>query len=188
MAVEKQIVGAQRGRRVLSWALVGAVVVAWVLQLVYSKRLVHDFQSVTLSLVVLAVAAAGAALAQARQRLAVGVMIAASGLLTYVAGTALAFQLRIGVECTLCEVVAAAIPYLVAIAVARHDRIPLDRGTTVAAIAAGALASQAGQVLGCPVPHAQPHLLVFHSGGVLLAVILGVLNPLGAPKLERPAT
>ena len=44
--------------------------------------------------------------------------------------------------------------------------------------AAGAVASQAGQLLSCPVGHANPHLLLFHFGGVLLAVALGAMNPI----------
>jgi hypothetical protein len=79
--------------------------------------------------------------------------------------------------------VAAAIPWMLLAWLARRRGILIDRTSTVAVAVAGALASQAGQHVSCPVSHAGPHLLVFHLGGVLLAAGLATLAAMRTPRV-----
>jgi hypothetical protein len=173
-----------RTAHLLRWAAPAAVVLAWTLQVAYGKRIDGDAGHVTLSLALLAAAVVGVMAARAGpragQRLVLAAMVLASGLFAYLIGAVSAVAPRFGVECTVCELVAAAIPWLVVTTLARRRQIPIERGTAMAVAVAGALASQAAQLLTCPVSRANPHLLVFHFGGVLLAMALGALNGAGA--------
>ena len=186
-AIEKETLAERRSSILLRWTLVGAVIAGWVLQLVYSKHLTLNTHSVTVSLAVLAVAVLSVAVARSRHRVALGVVIGTSAVFAYLIGSVTALEPRIGFECTACELVAAVIPWLTLTVLAWRRRVPLDRANTMAAAAAGALASQAGQLIGCPVGHSHPHLLVFHFGGVLLALALGAVNLVSAPRLARVA-
>jgi hypothetical protein len=179
---EKQL--RDRSWRKLTWAAAGGLAAAWVLQLVYSKHLALDVRNVVTSLFVLGLGITALSFVRERQRYVVGATIFVSGMFALLIGAAApSIEARIGAECTMCELVAAAIPRLAVIGLARYRRIVLDRATTMAVAAGGALASQAAQLIGCPVPHARAHILVFHFGGVLLALALGAMNPLGTPTV-----
>jgi hypothetical protein len=178
--IEQESGQADRGYRALRWAAAGALMVVWLLQLAYGKRLAHDINSVLISIGMLVVVLAGLGLLRARQALFAGLTIATSALFASVLWGASGLEPRAGVECTGCELVAAAISLLVVATLARRRHLALDRWTTMAVAAAGAVASQAAQLLACPVARANPHLLVFHFGGVLLAAAFGALSPVGA--------
>jgi hypothetical protein len=180
VAISRESAAERRAGRLVWWGAGAAVLFAWVGQLAYGKKILHDPGSVTVSLAVLAVALVGAMFARDQRRLVVGALLVTSGLFAIVMGAVSAIEPRFGVECTACEVIAAGIPLLAVVLLARYRRVVLDRGAVMAVAAAGALASQAAQLLTCPVPRANPHLLVFHLGGVVLAVLLSALAPLGA--------
>lgn len=166
-----------RSWRTLTWAAGAGLALVWVLQLFYSKHLAIDVRNVMTSLAVLALGITCIAFVRERQRYVVGAMILMSGVFALLIGAAApSIEARIGVECTLCELAAATIPWGLVIVLARRRRILLDRATTMAVAAGGALASQAAQLIGCPVPHARAHLVVFHFGGVLLALALGAIS------------
>jgi hypothetical protein len=182
-AIERETRIDRRSWSVLRWAAAGAVVSAWILQLAYGKRPAHDVRSVALSVSVLAAALGGVALVRARQRFVAAAIVAVSAvsaLFASLMSDVSALAPRSGIECTVCELIAAMLPWLAVTILARRRDVALDRATTMAAAGMGALASQAAQLLTCPVRHANPHLLVFHLGGVLLALALGAFHPLGA--------
>jgi hypothetical protein len=180
-AIEKEGAMERRARSVLRWAAAGVVSLMWVGQLLYGKQIIHDTRSVVTSLALLAIAIVGVTYARASQRALIAALVAASGVFAWAVGAVAGLETRIGLECTACELVAAAIPWLLVTVLAWRQGVALDRGTVVAVAAAGALASQAGQIMGCPVPHANPHLLIFHLGGVLLAAALAFVTPIRTP-------
>jgi hypothetical protein len=185
-AIERETAAERRPWRILRWGAAGTVLLAWLLQVAYGKRPARDGRSVIVSLAVLAVAVLSAALLNVRRRFAASVVVAAlvvaSGGFALAAGSMPGFQARFGAECTACELVAAVLPWLVVVLLARLQRIRLDRTSTMIAAGGGALASQAAQFLTCPVRFANPHLLVFHFGGFLLALGLGALDLVPTPR------
>jgi hypothetical protein len=191
-AVEKGNAAVRLPGAAFGLAAAASVVLMWAAQIAYGKRVLHDMPSVAISLLVLAVAVAGVTagvmLTRMGRRLALGAMVLTSGLLAYVVGTVSALEVRFGIECSACELVAAAIPWFIVAMLARRRGIPIDRTSAVAVAVAGALASQAGQHVSCPVPHAGPHLMVFHLGGVLLAAGLAAVAALRSPRLAGAHT
>ena len=71
-------------------------------------------------------------------------------------------------------------------AVGRRVGVTFDRSKTTAIVAAGALAAHAGQHLACAVPHSDAHLLIFHFGGVLLAILLAALGHAALRRRPSP--
>src|SRR5262249_36669968 len=124
----------------------------------------------------------GIALLGAQKRLVGVTMIVASGLFASLLHGASGLEPRAGVEGAMCEVVGGALSWLVVTGVGRRRPGAPGRGATLAIAAAGALASQAAQMLSCPVARTNPHLLLFHFGGVLLAAAFGALNPVVAAR------
>jgi hypothetical protein len=176
-AIEDEISSERRAARLLRWCGAGTVALVWALQLAYGHdKMRLDARSLPISLCVLGVALVAVTFVDRQRRLAIGTMLVTSALFAYLVGELPELDARAGVECTLCEVVAAAIPWFLVSSFAKWKHILLDRATTVAVAVAGALASQAAQRLTCVAPHANPHLLVFHLGGVLLAFALGAVN------------
>jgi hypothetical protein len=66
--------------------------------------------------------------------------------------------------------------------IAARSAWPVGAGLLAAVGAAGALAGQAALSLLCPAPIAVPHLVAFHTGGVMLGAALGA----GLALLGRP--
>jgi hypothetical protein len=160
-----------------------AVLVAWALELGLAKKLVHDAASVAVSAGCALAATALATMAFTRARLAAAGAAIASLLLVLVAqGGNSGLYALLGIKCTLIELVAAAIPFGLAVAFARRAGAPMERWYASAIAAAGAVAGQAALYLSCKVPHAGAHLLVFHFGGVLLAGLLAR----GGAQVLRP--
>lgn len=178
----------QRGWKTVTWVATAALVLVWVLQLGYSKKLATDAQSVTVGLGILALLVAGVSFLRTRRRALVAGLVATSGLFAFAISAAAPLEPRIGLECSMCELVAAALPWLAVVLLARRARLRLDRWVSMAVAGAGALSSQAAQLLACPVPHARGHLLLFHFGGVLVAMALGALLafPLDASVSVEP--
>jgi hypothetical protein len=185
-AIETETSNERRWRRRLKWAIGAGVVGSWVFQVACGIGMPMDLApgTVAVSITVVALAVATVLFLRTRKELTVGVLIATSGLLVYVAQAVPGLEPGFGINCTMYELAAAAIPWVVAMGAARRWGIALDRWNLSAVAAGGALASQAAQHITCPVHHADTHLLVFHLGGVILAAMLGALGSVKAPKLS----
>jgi hypothetical protein len=176
--VEAEMRRERRTERVLAALVAAGVISSWLFQIALDHSTAStDPPRVVVSLSILAVAVAAVLVSKNRRRLALAALVATSGLLAQAAGSVAAFEPKIGFQCTLWEVVSAAIPWTVAAAVSRRWNAGFSRADMMTIAAGGALASQAAQHLTCPVWHADAHLLVFHVGGVVLAVGLGALGP-----------
>ncbi len=176
----------RRARSTLKWAVGAGVVGSWVFQLACGIGTPIDFApgTVAVSLTVVALTVAIVLFLRSRRELAVGALVAMSGLLVYVAQAVPGLEPGFGIHCTLYELTAAAIPWVVAMVASRRAGVVLDGWNLGAVAAGGALASQAAQHMTCPVAHADAHLLVFHLGGVVLAAMLGALGAVRMPKLS----
>jgi len=182
--IEAEISRERRSERALGAVVAGAVALSWIFQISLDLSTAStDPKRVVVSLSVLGVAIVAVMLAKSRRRLALAALIGTSGLLAQAAGSIPAFEPKIGSQCTLWEVVAAAIPWTVALLAARKWQASFSRSDMMAVAAGGALASQAAQHLTCPVWHADSHLLIFHFGGVLLAMLLGALGHSGKARV-----
>jgi len=98
---------------------------------------------------------------------------AASAAFAALASSATGLVPLVGVKCVAIELFAAAWPLGAAALAKDLVRRPGSPWATAALAASGALAGQAALHLTCPVRFAEPHLAVFHAGGVLLAALLG---------------
>jgi hypothetical protein len=185
-AIELETSNERRSRRWVKWAIGAGVVGSWAFQIACGIGLPMDLApaTVVVSVGVVALSIAMVLLLRRQRELAVGALIATSGLLVYVAQSVPGLEPGFGIHCTLYELTAAAIPWVVAIVAARRAGIALSRWNLSAVAAGGALASQAAQHITCPVHHADAHLLVFHLGGVMLAALLGAVGSVRAPKLS----
>jgi hypothetical protein len=156
----------------LLWAM--AALAAWALELAIAKKLSHDPARVLVSAGWGLVAAMLAAWASVRARwAAAGAVVASLALIGVALGDDTQLYALLGIKCTVLELMAACIPYGIAVALARRTRTGFEAWQAAAIAAAGALAGHAALHLSCKVPHAGLHLLVFHFGGVLLAAVLG---------------
>jgi hypothetical protein len=167
--------------RQLAWATTGAVVLAWLFQLTVGGGFRLDFDCALVSLAVLAVAIGCVTILRGNPHLALGTVVVTSGLFAYLAGSAAGLSAGIGIRCTFRELWAAGLAWLCVWAVGRRAGVTFDRSKTMAVVAAGGLAAHAGQHLACAVPHSDAHLLVFHFGGVLLAVAAAAVGTRRAP-------
>jgi hypothetical protein len=183
-AIEAETSHERRSRTRLAWGVGAAVVGSWIFQIACGIGTKMDFAAgtVIVSLVTLATSVAILSIVRSRRDVALGAIVASSGLLAVAAARVPGLEPTFGVHCTLYELTAAAIPWVTATIVARYERLPQGRWNMAAFAAAGALGSQAAQHISCPVAHADAHLLVFHLGGVALAAMLGALGPVRLPK------
>jgi len=101
---------------------------------------------------------------------AVGIALLISVLFALVAGEGR--ELAHG-YCLVAEIVAASFALGPTLWIAARRAWPTSPGFLAAVAAAGALAGQAALNLLCPARDALPHLLAFHTGGVLLAALFG---------------
>lgn len=157
-------------------ATVGAVVVAWLFQLTVGGGFQMDRECLVVSLGILAVAIASVTVLRGKEPLAVATVVVTSGLFAYLSGTAAGLAPGIGIRCTFRELWAAAITWAIVVTIGRRRGVTFTRWNVTAIAAAGALAAHAGQHLACAVPHSDAHLLVFHFGGVVLAILLGAIS------------
>jgi hypothetical protein len=162
--------------RRLAWVTVGAAAVAWAFQLMVGGGFELDLDCAAVSLGVLAIAIGSVTLLKGRPRLVIAVAVATSGLLAYLSGTAAGFEPGIGVRCTFRELWGTAIMWTIVMVASRRAGFAPSRWNATAMAAAGALATHAGQHLACKVPHSEAHLLVFHLGGVILAILLAAAS------------
>jgi hypothetical protein len=167
-------------------ALVAGAVAAWVAPMALAiPKVPSDRVSARLVALGLAlVASVAAALAVTAAGPILLLMPLTSAAFSLLAGEGGALYPLVGVKCTTFEIVMAFLPVVTAMFIVRRDGMPAPARLVVAAAAAsGALAGHAILHLTCPVPTATSHLLVFHTGGVLLAALLGA----AAARLLVPA-
>ncbi len=149
------------------------IAVAWALAVALAKHRAADRESWLLSAAaalcvsVLGVVQLGAWAATAA---AVGL----SGLFSGLIGSAGMLSPAIGIKCTLIELIAASLPLATTAFLVLKRRVASSARHFSAAAALGALAGHAGLHLTCPVHTASPHLWAFHTGGVLLAAMVGL--------------
>lgn len=162
-------------RRVV-WAAVGALVLAWVFQLMVGGGFDVDLDCLVESLAVLGIAIASVLLVRWNKNwapIAVATVIGTSGVFAYMSGTNAGLELGTGIRCTFRELWAAGIAWTIILTLGRRAGVTFGRWSATAIAAAAALAAHAGQHLACKVPHSDAHLLLFHFGGLLLATMLG---------------
>jgi hypothetical protein len=175
-AIEIEGKAPEAASRRLAWVTVGAAAVAWLFQLMVGGGFELDVDCAAVSLGVLTIAIGSITLIRKRPRLAIAVAVATSGLLAYVSGTAAGFEPGIGIRCTFRELWGTGIMWTIVMVAGRRTGVTFNRWNATAVAAAGALATHAGQHLACKVPHSEAHLLVFHFGGVVLAILLGAAS------------
>jgi hypothetical protein len=176
--VEAELVRERRNVVALSAVVGGSVALSWIFQLSLDLSTASSAPArVALSLGVLLVAVIATLFARFHRRFVLAALIVTSALFARVAGSVAGLEPVIGAQCTLWEVTSAAIPWTVAVLVARRSPRAFRRAEMTAIAGGGALASQAAQHLTCPVWHDDAHLFIFHVGGVLLAMLLGALGP-----------
>jgi hypothetical protein len=172
-ASAKIVADLDRAARGSAWSLLAppaALALGWALLVSLARHLFGEPTAWVESVVVLCLAAGGLFAARQWGPLAVGAIVALSGLLAVYAGASNALSPLLGLKCAALELAAAALPFATTLWVWRREGgwAPL-----AGAAAAGALAGQAALHLTCEARAAMPHLLAFHFGGVLLASVLG---------------
>lgn len=165
-----------------SVAAAGAVLAALVGMARDRSRLPEDWGwAAALGALALALAAA----ARRRGPLAVAAAALAAGIAAAATGHPGPLAADVGVECLALELgSAAAVVGAVWLALRGGTTSPA-RAAVAAAAAAGALAGYAGLQVTCAARSALPHLLAFHAGGVLVAVVVAALVG-GAPGRPWP--
>jgi hypothetical protein len=148
------------------------VAAAFVLEVALARQLRTDPRSFGAGLTVAALAVALASLNRGKLPVVLAAIAASAVFAVTMASTSLLAPAA-GLECTLLELFAAALPWVAFHRVAGPWR---SRSAASAVAAAGALSGHAALHLACPVAHADAHLLVFHFGGVVLAAVVGALT------------
>jgi hypothetical protein len=152
-----------------------AAIAAWALPLALARRPLGGGRTLGISLVLGLVAALAAAATVATGGVLAGAFPLLSALFSLNAGEGPAFEAGIGVHCALTELaVAAGAALLTVLATRRRAQLGDGQTLMVAAAGGGALAGQAALHLTCPASAELPHLLLFHTGALLLAVVLAV--------------
>jgi hypothetical protein len=167
-----------RPERPRAWPAV-AVVAAGALAAVLAKHRALDPASLAVAAAGLAASLLAVVLLPWRRGVAAGFAVLASLALVAAAGTGGPLDPLVGSKCTFLELLGATLPLGATAFLLRQRRGAGGAALFATAAAAGALAGQAGLHLTCPDRLSAPHLLVFHVGGVFLAVAMGWLLPFG---------
>jgi hypothetical protein len=163
----------RRARALTGRAAGVAAGVAWVAFLLFARH--HEtaapvwIGAVVVGLAALAVAIAGPRLGGWVAAATVG----ASTLFALVAGTGRELEPAAGLHCFVSELLAGTAAFGAAMWMRRRHGEAETPWSFAAVAAAGALAGQAALNVVCGARDALPHLLVFHTGGVLVAAALG---------------
>lgn len=179
VAAELRAEAARADRRV-GRAVGAAIVLVWLALLVFARHRAEG-ASVWLVAAVVGLAAVVAALAGVRLGGRIALAVAGvSALFALFAGTDPDGSLGPGMPCMGSELFAGVVALGVAWAIRSRQGELVGPGFLGAVAAAGALAGQAALNVTCHVRDALPHLLVFHTGGVIVAALLG--SALGAVR------
>lgn len=90
-----------------------------------------------------------------------------------------------GFACLGMEILAGLLPLAGVLTLVWHGRRPTASGVLAFVAGAGALVGQASLHFTCPADGLRVHMLAFHLGGVLLAILLGLGAGLAQPRLVR---
>jgi hypothetical protein len=171
-----------------------AALAAWALPLALSQRPLAGGRTLGASLALALVAALAATATVASGGVVAGAFPVISALMSIMAGDGNAFRSHIGVHCALTELGIAAAATVLAAAVTWRRSGP-DATLFVAAAGGGALATQAALHETCPAANELPHLLLYHTGALMLAVALALaaartlqarLNRTAAADVAKP--
>ena len=157
------------------WPLGASVALGFLVIAALARHRAGDGRSLAAAAALAGAATLLVTLAPRRHPLLVGLVAGASLIFAFMAGEGADLVPLIGVHCVLAELLASAFPLAVALALVKRRQ---EAGGFVffgTVAAAGALAGHAALHLTCPVRLEAPHLLVFHTGGVVLAACLGFL-------------
>jgi hypothetical protein len=166
---------ARRSRRI-AVATGGAAVAAWALPVALARHPVSGGRAFGTSVALAALAALAAA-----ATISAGGFVAAafplfSAAFSLMTGENGALEAGLGVHCALIEVGSGAGAVVLAWLATRKAATPDDRPSLiVAAAGGGALAAQAALHVTCEASFDMPHLIVFHTGAVLLVMGLALL-------------
>jgi hypothetical protein len=182
------VAAARAGAGRLAAAVAAAVVGAWALPLALARAPIATGAPFGLS-VALAALAALASVATVRWGGPVAAVFPAlSALTAFLVGTGRALEPAVGLHCASVEAMTAAgagvAAWLAARALAKASPRSDRADVAVAAVGGGALAGHAALHLACPAATELPHVLVFHTGPVALAVALALL---AAAAVKRAA-
>jgi len=162
-------------RRLHAAAVAAAVLAAWIVPVALSKNRPALGPSHLTAVATALLAALASAAAFTWGGAALALLPVASGVFSLIAGAGGGLHVATGLKCTLFELIVALLPLGVSVLALRRStqdgRSPLLLAVHAAA---GALAGHAALHFTCPVSTATPHLLVFHTGGVVLAGLLGL--------------
>lgn len=176
LAAEKNVAGARAGAGRLAAAVAAAVVGAWALPLALARGPIATGAPFALSLglaLVAAVATVATVRWGGRVALVFPLLSAVSAVLV---GTGRALDASGGLHCAFTEAMTAGGVGIVAWLAARGlAKSPPPPAVVVAAVGGGALAGHAALHLACGGAAELPHVLVFHTGPVVLAVGLALL-------------
>jgi hypothetical protein len=151
-----------------------AVAAAWLVALASGRKwLGHG--GAAASVLVAAVAALTTAGAMAVWSPLLGALPLASFVASIAGGTGGPLQAGIGVRCFGMELAVAAVPLVVAYLFARRRTLEHASRMMAAAAAGGALAGQAALEITCHAARTHAHLLAFHTGAVVVALLAGSL-------------
>jgi len=174
---------AVRADRGVGRAVAVTIVLLWGLLIVVARQHAEG-ATVWLGAAVVGLGAVVAALAGVRLGGRIALAAAgASALFALFAGTGADVGLERGMPCMGSELFAGFVALGVAWAIRSRQGELVGPGFLGAVAAAGALAGQAALNVTCHVRDALPHLLVFHTGGVIVAALIGAA--LGAVQAKR---
>src|SRR5262249_50913859 len=115
----------------------------------------------------------GASLGGRLDALIAGAAVVLSGIFSALMGSAGMLAPAIGIKCVLIELIAASLPLASTAFLVVTRRVAGGPWLFSAAAALGGLAGHPGIHLTCPARTASPHLFAFHTGGVVLAAMVG---------------
>jgi hypothetical protein len=162
----------------------GAVALAWVALLALARQRAGGLATWTQSAGAAALAGVGSVQAATAGWLEIAGLLAISGALTVLQAGPGGLQPAQGLHCVTYELLGAALPALWVIGSTRRARPPRAILLPISMMA-GAVAGHAALQLVCPA-HGLAHLAAFHTGGVLLAGVLGLAIARLIPTV-RPA-
>jgi hypothetical protein len=176
-ALDRAAAGIRRElRRAWHTSRAGAVALsigaAWVLALASGRRAAAHGEASLAIAAVAALASAGAMALWTPLLLAVPLV---SLIVATLAGAAGPLDAAVGVRCLGVELAAAVLPLAVAFLLARRGAFARPAVALAAAAGGGALGGQAALEITCHGLRTHAHLLTFHTGGVVLALLIGLL-------------
>jgi len=158
-----------------------SIAAGWAIAVALAKHRVADRASwfwsvlIALSASLVGIARLNAFLGVARLNAAgAGAAVVLSAIFSALMGSVGMLSAAIGIKCVLIELIAASLPLASTAFLVVTRRVAGGPWLFSAAAALGALAGHAGLHLTCPVHTASPHLFAFHTGGVILAAMVGL--------------